>query len=426
MKVKISTFIIFLFMILIFFDMHLFWLIPGLSNSNYLNGGYMRLISVIIALCMTIILLMKGGIIRKFKFLKWYITAVFIYWCFILISSMKTYPAQGTSEFLGVGVHYLFVFWIFPLIYVLYTKGNAEYIFEKLNRLAIVWYCIIILTFVVYSIKGILLFDFSTYVELSSNALQQRFFSIRISASHIGNLMLLYNIYIVCDEKKRKLYNWVALILGLSCVIFIQQTRGYYFIFIAIFYFAIVKKKANYSRFILQTIITLGAVAVVTSSDFLNRIYNSFFSGGAAFGTKIRINEYLYYWECFKNNLLFGNGFAGSTYYYSVEHGSLRGDYYYDDAGIVGIMGQTGIFALVLVGIMTIRLVYLCAKIYKRGEFRENKLPLLMMLYFILTLPALVMVNTSRIFIFPLFIAYFEYIYIYGMYSLKEEKYDTK
>ena len=145
-KVKLSKIIIAIFVIFSFCEMNLFWLVPGLSTSNFLTGGYLRLTIVILGMVFWLLVSSKSKSYRN-RFCTRYLCVVIVYISALLVYSTLKYPLQSFTETLGLGCHYLDLFWIVPLLYVqIHYEKSEFYLFEVFNKLTIVYSIILIIT----------------------------------------------------------------------------------------------------------------------------------------------------------------------------------------------------------------------------------------------------------------------------------------
>lgn len=419
MKIKpyklylISTIVV----LFIFCEAHLFWLFPGLSESNYLSGGYLRLFMALMGIATTLYLSSKnkelkncGYIYRLMIFTTIYLMAIYIY-------SLRKYPLQDKTETIGLGVTWLYVFWIIPLAYfIIYNapKRGTEAIFDIFNELSIIWCIIRIFAWASYKVLGYLPFAFSRYVSIVGSGFANRTFGLRISNLEFANVAFVYCIYKVICTKSRKKSHILGLIFGTFCTIFVQQTRGFYIAFVIICLFAFFNYKIIAMRKIYRVLLIVIGMMLVLGTDFFSNIIGSFYKGSSIYGMQIRLGAYEYYWNCFLNSVWFGNGFAGSSHYYYVEHGGALGigTYYYSDVGIIGSMGQVGLMGLVFMILVIVRMIHIINK-YKIVD--DVNLLSMLLIFVVITLPTLIITYTTNMFMLIVIIAYFEaYDYLHG------------
>ena len=67
------------------------------------------------------------------------------------------------------------------------------------------------------------------------------------------------------------------------------------------------------------------------------------------------------FWEAFKRNPLFGLGFQTT----GDNAITQSGIFYFNDDGFVGIVGQIGIWAFIIYGMMLLRFTYIVVKLFQ-------------------------------------------------------------
>lgn len=338
-----------LFIVTILLWYQLFYLIAfPQSIDNILKiDNFMPIVSFISLFLLIILLVTKNKIIKKyndfFSYIYWLIFAVLL----LVVYSILKYPEQSIFTTFKIGISFLVIIFSVPVLLMLEKSKYTVLVWKIINLVAFLWYMVIIIQTIYYSKYGLFLFDFWTYFQRYFNQGQ---YGLRISLHALGNIMVLYNLVNLYYKRGLiKFWHMMNFIVGISALIFIQQTRALY-VYLAICIMCIILKNKN-KKLISKITIMFFIIYVLIFTDFIPSFISSFsIYGDNSISTEARIYSIQYYFMCFLRNPIFGNGLADGyeeSVYAFIEHGPL-GIAYYSDIGFIGLLANTGIFSLVI------------------------------------------------------------------------------
>lgn len=380
--------------ILCLLDLNLYSLIEINYPLSKFWGFYQKALLVIISL---ILFILYNGWKNCPSLLKIYLIIVCSSMTMIYMYSSINYPSNELYNIILQSNQFFLIFLSFPL-YKFFIKQKGYYhIFNLLNIVVFIWYILCIAQSVTYSVTGTLFLN--VFENIRNN-------SLRIDLIGIPNIMFLYNFCQVFynKENKSKLFNIVQLLLGLYCIVFIQQTRAYYIVFIcSILAIIVFYRRMTVVRlfFILSCLIFISYYAI--NSGFLD----SFGPNSEDYGSTVaRLGAYSYFWNSFLHNPLFGHGIIASVDLLSISTGPY-GIYFYADVGFVGALAQYGVFILLL---YVLPILYGIVSVYKRIQSRNvDPFAIGFLMYVIVSSSTLLCTNDMRSFLWPFFIAFLAY-----------------
>lgn len=410
-KVNIITIICFIFFVLILLDYKIFYLI---SYPAILQGNSMQAIFAIIGAILSIGMYTKYKSLNPSLFskcLRFYFACV-CSWIFLVLYSSIKYPKQPFLVTAIGHVGLLYVGLIIPALVVFQKRGNK--LFEIANYIVFVWYVLLLIQSIVYLKSGTLIFS----EELYSN-IRTRSHGIRIGLGSFGNVMILYNVNQVFNcylTKRKKIFSELQIILGITCLIFVQQTRAFVAIVLLTSVMILFLGARKTSKKLYWSSIAITGFVWSLYNGLLSKFFNSFsfdISNSERYGTIIRLEAITYYIKCFFNTLFLGNGFSNYKYYPSVQYGtSSQYQYYYSDVGIFGLIGEIGIFALLFYIIPLIGMCKLAFKILINKLQKKYAFFLGLVVYLVTTSVTLIITDEFRIAFYPIALAYGLYIEI--------------
>lgn len=326
------------------------------------------------------------------------------------IFSQYIYSRQSIIITLQEGANFSAIIMALPLIIMFIYHNGTEKFFSFLNFITFIWYLLIIFQVVHMMTKGFYLWDFANYTQ---SEVDKMFYFVRIPLGIIGNVMIIYNFSALYESGKHlnnKGFSIVQLSLGLFCLVFVQQTRGYIIAVVFGFLSIIALGKKKTSTKIKEIILIIVLLLFIINNGILGKFLESFDLHSSRGGsTKARLYAIGYYIECFMRNPMFGNGFAGTQYYNYVEHGP-QGIAYYNDVGIFGLIAQTGICSITLYIMPVVHMIKTSYVIYKKEA--DKKIAFFsvgLMSYIIASSGTLIITDSGRAIFFPIVMAYLEY-----------------
>lgn len=313
--------------------------------------------------------------------------------------------------FLRNAGYYLIFFLTYSLLYVFETDGGSDIFWRNMTAVSVIWFFWLILQFVVYSRNETVISPYLNGAGYESIRLRNG--NLRIEMRVIAHLVILFNFNKFYNQKanQRRYINLFVSILGCITMVLVEQTRGY---FLAIFLSMIsillsgIKSMKKFLSsmivlvivgiFLYETQIVSNTFNTVMSSDTTNRLATGF----------IRFEGMRVFWHQFLKNPFLGFGFQRTGDYVIVS----GWPYYFNDDGLIGIVGQIGIWAFIIYIIMFMRQLYILIKL-KRADDKAYDFSLLMSLfmYFVLTSPSLICFWNSTCLLCPIIWALFEYEY---------------
>lgn len=357
---------------------------------------------------------------HKSTFLNAFMPVIIACALIMLINASISYPLQSINDTLRICGH---LFWYAQafLYYYLFTKdGSENKVIKIFNIICTVWYIILILQYISGNSTGRFLFDFAS---IYPHKVLYRNGSIRANMFSLPNLMIIYNFYQLYSEKKllnkRAVTAAVRFLLGIFCLLFVQQTRGYTLaVFAALAVITLFlnensNKKLRSAIIIALVVVYAASTGVVT--DFFSTFNESSDMGGS---TTYRLLAIEYYWHKFLDNPIFGGvGFAAEEFYYGLVH-SASGRCYIDDVGIFGSLAMYGLLIIVLYFIPLVRIIIITFHL-RTTNHNQFVLLLSIVAFMLLTTGSLIMINKERMFTLPLIMALAEYFETQRVQKLK-------
>lgn len=334
-------------------------------------------------------------------------------WAGIVLYSANIYTEQPLSKTMGVHICLLCISWVIPILSMIYLSDGIDSVFRLVNIVIVIWELLLVYQFIVWRSDAITINDFLTYFDEGS--ISVRTYGIRIGLGIFGNIAILYNYDRVIHRRVKGFSWWFAAIqtvLGLFCMIFVQQTRAFIVINLLGMLVVTLAGVQGYKKKLILIILCLIGVIVLSYSETVTDFIQSFMvsaNNDKSFGTSIRLDAIKYYMNTFVKTGFIGSGFASSLYYPLVQHGPA-GQFYYSDVGIFGLIGEIGIWSLVFYLIPLYRAIKTVILIYKRHVGSEYAFYIGVVIFMIGTSLTLIITDQGRIMALPFIIAYTEFI----------------
>lgn len=336
-------------------------------------------------------------------------------WFVLVLYSIILYPNQPVRLTVGFHATLLYYFWIIPFLAMFDASDQEDTVFKILNVIALVWYLIVIYQHFAYELSGTVVFNMQELISSSTRDVE-RSYGIRISLKSVGNIMILYNFDAFFNKRKKgfkRIQDLIMLLLGVYCLIIIQQTRAMIFVVVcSIAVIAIMGADKLKSK---TTVFALGliAIGVLFYTGILGNFFESFSlstSNANRYGTSIRLGAFAYYVKCFFDNPLLGNGFTSDYFYPNIQHSS-SGMFFYSDVGLIGLLGEVGITAIVFYLYPLYRGIKTSFTAITIGERGKYSFMIGLCCYLILSSITLIITATNLMAAFPIIIAYIEKCY---------------
>ena len=374
-------------------------------NSVFLPALILFTFSYYCAFCKKSVRIIRNKMVFANQYCMFSLSVFVLVFLFTLVR----FSDQPFSATLSIALPYFSLLLFYPITSIFIYDKCTDKLFNALNIIAFAWYLIIIIQSVVFITSGrvFLVGYFTQWASTRNNGL------IRINLFEIGNLMILYNFFQLYNEKtrnKNKLFNLLMLLMGLYSLIFIQQTRMYYFaIFFSLFVIVLYSGKDEHNKYIRNVIIAVTGILVVASSGVIPNILSSFsLEGQDAYSTRNRLFELHYYWNYFLDHPLLGMGFAHSSFYPTIVRSVTRMAAT-SDVGIIGQLVKLGVFAIPIYLCLCYRMAIIVKRL-KKGGF-EYVWILTLTVYTLMTSFTLIIFDQDRYLLYPLLLSVFEYEY---------------
>ena len=370
-----------------------------LSPTNKIFEG----LFVVFAIILCLLSKRLQSVARPYMgYLKKYLTVYVLSIFFVTIATKIKYPS-GSNWATYMLVQFMIPLLSYIVIDYLHYSGE-ESLFHIINVFLLVWQSVLIAQSLLYSTKGIL---FMAYLNKDTVFLREG--NIRIGLGAFGNIMLIYNFYkTVYSRENRKLLEIVNLVLGLYCLLFIQQTRMFTLIIFVIYIYFLVSQGKKLKTIGKNVLIAISGAIALINTGFLNSFIVTFTSSDYEGSSVARQYAYEHFLSVFIANPLFGFGFASPGNYSDLVYGNL-GLASVDDVGIVGQMARFGIFAFVIIVPVVLRMFSVCRRL-KNNKYTYYPVFVGFSLYVLLTCATLSILDPQRIALLPVLLGLFEYV----------------
>ena len=404
----------FLLFFMILFDYHFFYLFDyrvGIIDTILRFGDKFitGVAGCFIAVCVYIFYAKKmryyGSYITKYGF------TVFIIFLLFAFYTIQSYPNQKLADTFRYGGRFLYPLYAIGFLYIFERDEGPSRWLSIINKLCFLWYLYIILQAFFYSVTGSLLFDFASY--FSGDDVNVRDSGLRVGLGTFGNIMLIYNLIHALGASKQNIsvFSIVQSILGIYCIIFVQQTRATILLMSLCIAFILFFRGGTTFQNILKPLFVLGIGILLFTSDVVWNFISSFSPTGEQSGSTIaRLYAWEYYFNKFLANPLFGFAWPGDESYYNVAHGAL-GVAYLSDVGFVGLMAELGLFSIPFYIVPLARMGYILYKIGIRNAVKKYMFLVVLFLYLIGSSITLIITDAGRALAFPFIIALFEFYF---------------
>lgn len=392
-------------------DYHFFYLFQynRIMNILFSDGQYF-FVGMIAVLLMLYIIRYYGKAIAPYtrwiyRYCLLVIAAVFCLTAFSIIQ----YPYQKVADTLRFGGRFLWPVLSMAFMLTFVRSGNVEDSIKKINLLCFAWYIYMILQSVAYSSTGSLLFSFQNY--FGSQAVRTRNDSLRAGLGAFGNIMIIYNFsrfYCRKEGESLRKFSLVQFVLGLYCLITIQQTRAMILITSVCIAIVVLVYGTSLKQNMVKAIIIIAVGMFLYRSEAVYEFFATFGEESYQGSSIARAYSYEYYLGIFKKSPVFGYGFAAEASNSALIHGPV-GIAYTSDVGFVGLLAETGICSLIIYVWPVVRMLKTVFSLGIKKVAKTTPFLLATVVYILLTSVTLIMTDMGRCLAFPFFIALFEY-----------------
>ena len=401
----------FCILIVILLDYNFFYLIRQPSWLQQLNSKSTKILIGGLIILLALFIVTRRELITRYRFLLRMECGIMIAVVCVGFCTLLHYKNQGISSTIRIMMPYFIPLLAFPILYLVEYGGVSwRHVLGTIEKVVFIWYVVSIISFVVYQKTGSnFLIEFFTDDQITT-----RNAGIRMAMFSFGNVALFYNLECWLNNVNgKKLWYFMNLILGVFCVFFVQSTRMFYLadslgMFIVLLLSGKTKKKK-----VRNIAIIIIVLMVLIQTNIISNFIDSILYGNDVYrynSTEVRVGAYSYYFNAFLRNPLYALGFVSDGVCPTIAHGTL-GVYNFSDVGFVGLLGQTGVFAVLIVGIPYLRMLWISLQLLKKKRGKEYSFLIALAVYFLVTSMSIIATAPAYAMILPFAYAGFEYVW---------------
>ena len=387
------------------------YMVPALGIKSHIYLYYVLITAMGIFMALYVSQVAKNNteMRRSYWLLNKYIP---VYSVIMVISILATVQMYGYSikEILFVASSYGFIFYCYPLVYILNKRRSWEKYIERVLTLVIIMLMIKALVWFLYTYTGAvvfpdLLFEYGTWSRSGVH---------RVEAGYLFGLALVYYLSNVFHNRKR--LRSLLIVIGLFLyMIFVTRFRFQLIVMIAVsfivYYYSTESNKKKTVR-ILLLCVALGAFVGLGGLD---KVLESFsLTGQNAGSTLLRIETIDHYWKLLLERRAFwGLGLLDSSndYAHSLMMFTNRDRLsYINDIGMLGGIFRFGVMSLPLYGCLFYQAIKVCQKYNKSTSYRERSIVIGIVAYMIISCIMLNIFDLERAFNLPFDLAILSFL----------------
>lgn len=386
-----------------------------LSMFNFDPGGKRYSIMVTVGLIMTIIIIVTKTNNKYLQLFRWLKIYGLITICMLIVHYIHDVAINQIDiyAFMHNACYYAIFLLGFPMILIM--EKDEKNFWKYINCLMFVWYTWILIQYLAYQSSGTILSPYLNSNGLLGNNLRNG--NLRLEIKVFGHLAILYNFdkfYNTDKWDRKKKYNLIMVLYGLFCLIAVEQTRGYYIAIFASIAVLVLSYNRDINKVLVTSILIIITCIMMWKMNIIGNLFNSLFDSSGAYDKGatglIRLKGMQMFWNGFIDNPMFALGFQSTGD--AVNVGLVM--FYFNDNGFLGIIGQIGIWAFVLYGLMLLRFMYIVIKMFKMKQHVSATLLLGLWVYLLLTSISLICYWNSTCMLCPVLWAIFEVKYYKG------------
>ena len=417
MKIRTSQ----LYRIVIYFL--LAWDTILFSMFNFNPGGKRYSVMVILGILMTCILFFSKKNTKYESIFKWPKIYALLLVAMLLVHYVYDVIINKIdgSAFMHNACYYAIFFLAFPMILII--EKDEKNFWKYINILMFLWYTWFLVQYISYQSTGVILAPGLKDLGEGLIGNNIRNGSIRLEMRAVAHITILYNFDKLYNQSKqnRKLrkYNLIMFLYGMFVLIVIEQTRGYYIAIFGAIAGLILCDNRRYKKLLLTFTIGLLAFIILYKMNIISNFLNSVFDSSGSYDKGatglIRLQGMNMFWKGFKSNPLIGLGFQSNGDYADTG----MGIFYFNDDGFVGVVGQIGIWAFILYGLMLVRFIYIVIKLFRLKQYMRATQLLGFWIYLALTSISLICYWNTTCMLCPVLWAIFEVEFYKGVQEFK-------
>lgn len=318
----------------------------------------------------------------------------------------KFHNSVPMDTFINSACYYLIFFLSYSLICA-FSIDNGTYKFWRfINVFSVIWYTWLILQFIVYRYSGTIISPYLKEAGLLINNIRNG--NLRLEMRVLGHIAIIYNFdqFYNQEDSKHRTKSFLMAIYGIITMFTVEQTRGYMIAILICIIVLLACYNRKSKKFLFTLMIIIVGAILLYRTQYVSSLINSFFEGDNATGY-YRLSGMQVFWNQFLRNPLWGYGFQ-STGDYIISGLGVR---QFNDNGIVGILGQIGIWGIIIYGLMLIRFGRIVIRMFKERDFKRGTFLLSLYVYLLVTSVSLICYWNSTCLLCAISWAVFEYEY---------------
>ena len=403
--IKRDTILAGIFMLAILVE-HNFFGLFSISKSIY---NVISLACTLILFFSVVLNKQRLSYLRNMKSMLNYFIVLAVFLVVQFVYTIIKYDAQTIESFLQVANPYIYILLSFYLVYVFRKEESIDRVLDMITFFVVINMAIYIVEAFLYNSANITLFNYLEYKTALTRNGRLRLWDL----SSLEGLAAIWLFYCIMFKKGKKLKNIVFLIIVFFALYYIEQTRimqtSLIVSFVVIYLF-------NPSKNTVALLRKAGIIALMLLIIVITGVVDSFLSTFSSSGelgssTVIRQDEFVYAFRLFLKYPVNGLGLMPTSIrdlYYSYYGAGKLG---FTDIGIVGLLAQVGLWSVVLYIIPVLRFAFYIPRI-KKNNIKEIPFLAALLSYLFITSVTLLILNSTRAFMWPFCIALFEYFIV--------------
>lgn len=382
---------------------------------------YIQLTFVLLAVVGTMCRSDFGRIKEDRKFLFYYLAIVIVFLLVQFVYTFRSYSDQTVIKYIQSAYAFFWILLSFPLFYLFQKEQDIEDVLDLITFTTVISLAIMIITARAYNLSERTIFNVDQYRKYLMRNGRLRIWDL----SSLEGLVVIWLFYNILYTKKKLVRNLLAIVVIFSALLYVEQTRSMQLYLILVMAFMYITKAAKgVSSAVSKICVVLGTIVYIVATGWIDSIIQSFSTTGLyASSTIIRLDEVVYSLQLFKDHIINGTGLVLSStrdIYFSYTGAGKLG---YTDIGIIGLLAQVGLWAIVIYILPICRFGYILLKLKKGGGHKYFPFLLGVFIFLVITSATLLVINSQRAYMWPFCIAIFEFVYYQYKENLKSQEY---
>lgn len=392
-KIKCETLIFYLLIIIILIDHDLFWIFK--INSTILN--YVQLFAAIGAFGLVFFSHRRKKIKYNMRRVKWYLFITVLFLVCQCVYTQITYREQTTSAFFSLGINYVWIILVWPIMYLFSTSVEAEHFFDTIKRVVVIAMIIMFCHAFFYNSFSIEIFSISFYKPYGSRNGRLRIWDL----SSFEGFAVIWAFFEIL-RRKRVLANIIYIVIILGTMIYVEQARMMLIcIILAVASMYISNSGKQGYSLLLKIVLIISTVSVFLFGDIIGRLFESFsLTGNYAGSTRIRLAEWSYALELYFAHPINGMGLIFNDVRDQYINYRASSHFAYSDIGIIGLLAQIGSWTYIIYCVPICRFLYITIREKSKSVYYVFMLGLI--IYLLATSGSILVLNNVRCMLWPI------------------------